>query len=210
MTFYFQGLGLGIGLIVAIGAQNAFVLTQSIRRNYGLVAACICIMIDVLLISFGVGGFGQMLSQYPALMSAMSWAGATYLCWFGLSCFRRALQSSALEVDQQSKTMSLQKVVLVTLAVSLLNPHVYLDTLILLGSLSATLTEGATSNGWIQPHWWFGLGAMSAGFCWFLSLAFAGRQLSRFFAKPKAWQILDCLIGLTMMFLAASLIATQL
>ncbi|HKK32654.1 MAG TPA: LysE/ArgO family amino acid transporter [Desulfomicrobiaceae bacterium] len=198
---FFQGMSTGGGLIVAIGAQNAFVLSQSVRRNHHLTAALICMAADILLISLGVSGVGTAIAANAVLQSAAAWGGAAFLCWYGISALRSALRPSALTTDRDT-ARSLRSVVLTTLAVTFLNPHFYLDTLILLGSISAQYPEPA------RPM--FGMGAMTASVIWFVLLSLGGQALAPLFARPSAWRVLDCLVGTVMFSLAAMLVRGQI
>ncbi len=194
---FIQGFGIGGGLIIAIGAQNAFVLSQGVRRNYLLAIPLICSLCDMLLIAIGVAGVGTIVAQHPQITRIASWGGAAFLFWYGLRSLRSALRGEALEAGENT-IRSLRSAILTTLAVTLLNPHVYLDTMILLGSISGQF-EG---NGRLL----FGAGAMSASVVWFFSLSLGGRILTPLFQRPIAWQILDSLVCVTMWGIAASLV----
>lgn len=194
---FIQGFGVSGGLIVAIGAQNAFVLSQSIRRNHHLLIALICSLCDAALIVAGVGGMGSVLASQPVLTHAATWGGAIFLIGCGYRAFRSALKGGQLEPDQDI-SRSLKSVVSITLAVTLLNPHVYLDTVVLLGSISAQIPVGS--------RWFFGAGAVSASFVWFFTLGLGGQMLAPFFRNRSAWKILDGTVCVTMWAVAASLI----
>ncbi|MFH1138826.1 MAG: LysE/ArgO family amino acid transporter [Pseudomonadota bacterium] len=196
-TPYLQGVGMGFGLIAAIGAQNAFVLSQGVRRNHHLTVALICSLCDVALISLGVTGVGSALAGNPTWRAAAAWGGAVFLGWHGLGALRRALGSRRLEADREAGR-SVKAVCLATLAVTLLNPHVYLDTVLLLGGISSRY-EGA------GPYY-FGLGAASASFAWFFSLGLGGRLLAPVFRDPRSWRVLDGLVCLVMWGLSVSLL----
>ena len=198
---FVKGFGVGGGLIVAIGAQNAFVLSQGIRQNHHLVIALICSVCDALLICAGVAGVGAMLAANQAMTTVAAWAGAAFLFWYGFRAFRSALKSSALETDDAGPT-SLRSAIFITLAVTLLNPHVYLDTVLLLGSISAQIPGMA--------RYLFGAGAMTASVVWFFSLSVGGKLLAPVFRQPKAWKILDGLVCATMWTIAVTLIRQAL
>lgn len=192
-----KGFGMGAGLIVAIGAQNAFVLSSSLRNQHVVVVAALCILIDAALIVAGVWGLGALLQQFPALLEIATWGGVLFLCVYGFLAFRRALHPSQLHANS-STAPTIKAAVLTTLALSLLNPHVYLDTVILLGSIGGQLPKP-------QPAW-FALGAALASLTWFSLLAWGGRRLAPWFANPHSWRVLDLLVGVTMWVIALSLL----
>jgi L-lysine exporter family protein LysE/ArgO len=194
---FLQGAGLGGGLIVAIGAQNAFVLSQGVRRNHPLPIALLCGFCDALLILLGVSGVGRLVASNPLLGQIAVWGGALFLFWYGLRSLQSALRGGLLDTEKTSSP-SLRAVLGATLAVSLLNPHVYLDTLVLLGGISGQFPE--------QERYLFGLGAMTASFAWFLILSLGAGFLAPLFRQPVAWRILDSLVFLTMWSLALSLL----
>ncbi|MBN9172620.1 MAG: amino acid transporter [Microbacterium sp.] len=220
----FAGLGLGLSLIVAIGAQNLFVLRQGLRREHVFAVALICTVSDAALILLGVSGIGLVLHAVPWLVDVVRWAGALFLLVYGLMAARRAWRPAgeALRVaddedaaeDSPSATSpsaasgsargavavaarrTLAPVILACLALTWLNPHVYLDTVFLLGSVAAT--HGA-------DRWWFAAGAATASALWFFGLAFGARYLGRWLSTPRAWRILDALIAVVMIALAVTL-----
>lgn len=197
MTPFIQGFGMGGGLIVAIGAQNAFVLTQSVRRNHHLAVALLCIICDGLLIALGVTGVGSMVASNPTLAQGAALGGAAFLSWYGFNSFMSAVRGGTLEEgDQTGKT--LKHTLILTLAVTLLNPHVYLDTIVLMGSVSG---QFATPDRYV-----FGLGAFVASFCWFVILSLGGQMLAPAFKREITWRFLDGFVCLTMWAIAASLI----
>ncbi|MBM3468829.1 MAG: amino acid transporter [Alphaproteobacteria bacterium] len=199
ITPFIQGFGTGAGLIIAIGAQNAFVLKQGILKNHVLVTVLICTIIDVILIALGVGGFGRLLTTSPLLLEGARWGGAAFLLYYGFRSFRSILKTESLAIkNSKSNPPALKETVLTTLALSLLNPHVYLDTVILVGSV------GAQYKSFERPI--FALGAIIASICWFFSLGFGARYLKPIFSKPLSWKILDFIIGCTMWLIALSLI----
>ena len=195
-----QGFGMGGGLIVAIGAQNAFVLSQAVRKNYLLIIPLICIVCDAVLIAVGVSGVGTFVASNPRLSGVATWGGAAFLFWYGARAFKSALRGGSLEADREAAP-SLKTAVLATLAVTLLNPHVYLDTIILLGSVSGQYSQ----TGRVL----FGAGAVSASILWFFSLSFGGRMLAPFFRRPLAWRILDGLVCAVMWTIAVSLVMNR-
>ncbi len=185
----------GFSLIVAIGAQNAFVLRQGTRREHvGLVVA-ICVASDMLLIALGTLGIGALITANPALLVVLKWAGAAYLIWFGVQSLRSARHPGSLDTVEPRSPGS---VALTALAITYLNPHVYLDTVVLLGSLAHQAGPGLA--------WVFAGGAMVASSLWFTALGFGARALAPLFAKPRTWQILDVFIAVVMFALAASLL----
>ena len=191
---FFQGLALGLGLIVAIGAQNAFVLRQGLRREHVGSVVLLCAVADAVLIALGVWGMAQALGDRPALALALSLGGATFLAWYGWRAFARVFQVNRLQAAAEQPPLSRAAVLAQAAAFTLLNPHVYLDTVVLVGSIGAQHPPAA--------QWWFVAGASTASALWFSSLGFGARWLAPWFAKPRAWQVLDALIGTTMWVLA--------
>lgn len=198
MTFAFlQGFGIGGGLILAIGAQNAFVLSQGIKKNYPLVIASICILCDATLILVGIGGVGAAVATNPLLSNIATWGGAIFLFWFGLNSLKSALKGGTLDTSNEN-TLSLKRIVITTFAITLLNPHVYLDTVVLLGSISGQFPN--------EERIIFGMGAITASVIWFLSLSMGARILAPIFKKQISWRILDGLVCCTMWTIATSLL----
>ncbi|WP_334121269.1 LysE/ArgO family amino acid transporter [Glutamicibacter sp.] len=193
----FLGFTTGLSLIVAIGAQNAFVLRQGIRREHVFVTALVCFLSDAVLISAGVGGMGVLVERVPWLLVAARLGGFLFLATYAVFAFRRAIKPDSLKFSGANQTTGVLAVILTTLALTWLNPHVYIDTVLLLGSVAVSQGAGAK---------WFALGAVVASFIWFFALAYAARFLAPLFAKPKAWQVLDLIIGLLMSFFAILLI----
>ncbi len=201
MTPFIQGFGMGGGLIVAIGAQNAFVLTQGVRRNHHLAVAMLCILCDGLLIALGVTGVGTMVASNPTLATVAAWGGAAFLSWYGFNSFMAAIRGGSLyESEETGRT--LKHTLMLTLAVTLLNPHVYLDTVVLMGSVSG---QFATPDRYV-----FGMGAFVASFVWFILLSLGGQMLAPAFKREITWRFLDGLICLTMWTIAGSLIYSAL
>jgi L-lysine exporter family protein LysE/ArgO len=212
------GLGLGLSLIVAIGAQNLFVLRQGLRREHVLVVAAICAASDAVLIALGVSGVGLVLLAVPWVVDVVRWAGALFLTGYGILALRRALKPSGQVLDARAETDApaepaapgssgtatatkprtrLVTVVRTCLALPWLNPHVYLDTVFLLGSVANTHGDG---------RWVFAVGAMAASVLWFFGLALGARFLSRWLSTPRAWRILDGVIAVVMFAIAISLV----
>lgn len=193
-----QGLALSFGFIIAIGAQNAFVLRQGLRREHVGSVVAFCAMADAVLITAGVMGMAQALGESPTLARALSLAGAAFLAFYGAQALRRARYSHQLQAAEGGLNLGRGAALTQAAAFTLLNPHVYLDTVLLVGSIGAQ-----------QPanlRWWFVLGASTASMVWFGLLGFGARWLAPWFARPRAWQVLDGLIGLTMWGLAALLV----
>jgi L-lysine exporter family protein LysE/ArgO len=198
---FIQGAGVGAGLIIAIGAQNAFVLSQGVRRSYPLLIAAICWWCDCVLILAGMAGLGQAVSTHPQWMRLAAWGGAAFLLVYGFRSMQAALAGGRLETGGPS-VITARAAVLTTLAVTLLNPHVYLDTVVLLGSLSGQFAGAG--------RYAFAAGAITASFVWFFSLSLGARFLAPLFRRPVAWRILDSLVCLTMWAIAASLVIQAL
>lgn len=191
------GFALGLSLIVAIGAQNAFVLRQGLRREHVLAVVLVCALSDAVLIAAGVAGFGLLASQLPGLETVMRMLGAAFLMWYGARTLLAAWRGgAALRAERDPGNGSLRRALLTCLALTWLNPHVYLDTVMLLGAVSSQYES--------RLH--FGLGAVSASLCFFFALGFGARLLAPVFARPVAWRVLDLGIGLTMWLIAAKLL----
>ncbi|MEU7168015.1 LysE/ArgO family amino acid transporter [Streptomyces morookaense] len=193
------GFGTGLSLIVAIGAQNAFVLRQGIRRDAVVPVVAICALSDAVLIALGVAGLGSLVTAWPPAMTAVRWLGAAFLLGYGLRAAVRARRSSdAAMRTEGSPVRSRRRAVLSCLAMTWLNPHVYLDTVLLLGAIAA-------AKGPLR--WEFGIGAALASLCWFSTLGFGARLLSGVFARPSAWRVIDVLMAATMLFVGVMLLA---
>ncbi len=197
-TVFFQGLVLSLGLIGAIGAQNAFVLRQGLRREHVGSVVLFCAVADAVLITAGVLGMAQALRDSPGLARALALAGAAFLALYGWRALQRARQPQQLNAADGGEGLSRGAAVAQAAAFTLLNPHVYLDTVLLVGSIGAQ--QPAALRGW------FVAGASTASLCWFGLLGFGARWLAPWFARPRAWQVLDGLIGITMGVLAALLV----
>ncbi len=211
------GFGLGLSLIVAIGAQNLFVLRQGIRREHVLAVATVCALSDAALIVVGVSGLGAILEAAPGVIEVVRWAGAVFLTGYAVLAARRAIRPSgdALSIDPAPDspiadtsesarhvvtTSRLAPVLATCLALTWLNPHVYLDTVFLLGSVAATYGDA---------RWPFAIGAVAASIVWFFSLALGARFLSRVLSTPRAWRVLDAIIAVVMFAIAVSLVLPQ-
>ncbi len=200
---YAAGFGLGASLIVAIGAQNAHVLRQGILRQHVFVVCAICATIDWVLIAVGAGGFGTLVARFPTLTSIAAWGGAGFLLVYGALAFRSAAHPGALDSANDASTgRSRAGIVATTLAVSLLNPHVYLDTIVLLGGIAAQYPADERTL--------FALGAGTASFVWFFGLGYGARLLAPVFEHPAAWRALDVFVGVVMWWIAAGLVWGQL
>lgn len=196
------GLGLGLSLIVAIGAQNAFVLRQGLRREHVLLVVAICAASDLVLIATGIGGGGLLFTALPWLVEVVRWVGAAFLLLYGLFAARRALRPSRLDTTQAgSPTAGALAVAGTCVALTWLNPHVYLDTVLLLGTVASTHGDA---------RWAFGAGAGLGSILWFSALGFGARLLAPVFARPIAWRVLDALIAVVMIGLAVSLAVSAL
>ncbi|WP_292833956.1 L-lysine exporter [Microbacterium sp.] len=213
------GFGLGLSFIVAIGAQNLFVLRQGIRREHVLVVATVCAVSDALLIAVGVSGLGAILEAAPGAIEVVRWAGALFLSGYAILAARRAWRPSGdalalapAESDpnagphgrgahpmlsRSTTATRLAPVIVTCLGLTWLNPHVYLDTVFLLGSVAATYGD---------ERWLFAIGAVTASVVWFFSLALGARYLARVLATPRAWRVLDAVIAVVMLALAVSLV----
>jgi L-lysine exporter family protein LysE/ArgO len=192
-----SGLGFGLSLIVAIGAQNAFVLRQGLRREHVGTVVAICALSDAVLIVAGIAGIGALVGAAPWVLTVLRWLGAAFIAGYGVLAARRALRPGSLEADPAGSSTSLGSAVLACLAFTWLNPHVYLDTLVLLGSV-------ANTHG--SARWWFGAGAAVGSVAWFSALGFGARFLRPLFRSRTAWRVLDGIIALVMFAVAASLV----
>ena len=195
---YLNGLLVAFGLIMAIGTQNAFVLAQSLRREHHLPVAAFCVVCDALLVAAGVFGLATLLAQNPLLLSVARWGGAVFLLWYGTQALRRAFSQSSLEQSAGQTARSLKAVMLSALAVTLLNPHVYLDTVLLIGTLGA---QQRVPGAYV-------VGAASASLMWFFTLALGAAWLAPWLARPNTWRILDLLVAVMMYAVALQLIVS--
>ncbi len=201
MTFL-AGLGLGLSLIIAIGAQNVFVLRQGMRREHVALVVAICAVSDALLIAAGVSGVGLAAATFPWLLTAARWAGAAFLVAYGSLAARRAFTEdhgldSSQEEGESRRGGTAARVALTCVALTWLNPHVYLDTVFLVGSVAA-------AHG--DAKWLFAAGAATGSVVWFAALGYGARYLGRWLSGPRAWRFLDAAIAVVMIAIAASLI----
>ncbi len=190
------GFMLGFSLILAIGAQNAFVLRQGLRREHVLATVLVCALSDALLIAAGVAGFGALASAVPWFETAMRYGGAGFLLWYGARNFAAAWRGGVALDSGGAAQRTRRGVVLTVVALTWLNPHVYLDTVVLLGAISAQY----------DSRLGFALGAMLASFCFFFALGYGARLLAPLFQRPVAWRVLDVVVGATMWAIAGSLL----
>lgn len=182
---------------MAIGAQNAFVLRQGIRREHVLPVVLICGLTDALLEFLGVAGIGFVVQRAPMLLEIVRWGGVAFLLWYAWSAARRAMRPEALVAEGASEG-SLKRTILACLAITYLNPHVYLDTMVLMGSIGNAQGD--------PERWWFVLGGAIASIVWFFVLGYGARALTRFFATPRSWQVLDWIVAVVMLVIAARLV----
>ena len=196
MLIALTGMLTGLSLIVAIGAQNAFVLRLGLKKEHVLLAVLFCALADTVLIFAGIAGLGTLIESVPILLEILRFAGAAYLIWFGISALKRAVRPEVLAVGSES-VPSVWKTLGSLAAITFLNPHVYLDTVILLGSIG---------NQFAPSQWLFGLGAAFGSFTWFFALGFGARLLSRYVQRPMFWRVLDSSIAVVMFTIAAYLL----
>ena len=191
------GASLGLTLIVAIGSQNAFVLRQGLRREHVGAIVLFCAVADALLMVAGVAGLAQLLGNRPLLATGLTLGGAVFLAFYGLRALWRAARPAALLAAEGTVGLTLRQALLQTAAFTWLNPHVYLDTVLLVGSVGAQ---------WGEARWWFAAGAAASSVLWFTALGYGARWLAPWFARPRAWQVLDGLIGVVMLGIATLLV----
>lgn len=199
-SVFVTGMAMGLSLIVAIGAQNAFVLRQGLRNEHVFAVALICALSDAILIVVGVTGFGKITAWVPWIDPAMRWGGAVFLFWYGAKSLRSALRSTeALTSESSTQKADFGKVMLACLAFTWLNPHVYLDTVALLGTISTQFPGSEAS---------FAAGAMAGSFLFFFSLAYGATKLGPIFARPAAWRSLEAIIAVVMWTIAFKLVTS--
>ncbi len=196
LTSFLPGFVLSLTLIVAIGAQNAFVLRQGLRREHVFWVCLTCGLSDAILIVAGVAGIGALSEAMPWFETVMRYGGAAFLIWYGWLNARSAWRGGAVLDTSGASTQSLTKAILTLLALTWLNPHVYLDTVVLIGSISAQYPDRLA----------FGTGAVLASISFFFTLGYGARLVTPIFARPRSWQILDAVIALTMWAIAAKLL----
>ena len=198
LDIYLKGFIVTFSLIVAIGAQNAYVLKLGLLKQYVLMAVLMCITFDFILISAGVFGLGYFIQGNQLLINGIAIFGIIFLCFYAIISFRSAFKNASLQVDGTVKTNPLKQVVSLILVFTFLNPHTYLDTILLIGGI------GANIQNYLKIY--FLLGAVSASTIWFFSLGFGARLLIPLFKKPITWKILDISIGIIMLIIAYTLI----
>lgn len=196
-TIYFQGALLGAAMILPLGPQNAFVLQQGSRKQFHLMSALLCALSDTILIIAGVFGGSALLSQSELLMALITWAGVAFLAWYGYGAFRTAMAPDDEVLQLESKTMTRWKVIVTLFAVTWLNPHVYLDTFVVLGSVGGQLES--------QLRPWFTAGALTASFVWFFLLALLAAWFSPILNKPRSQRFINLFVGCVMWFIAFKL-----
>ncbi len=200
-----SGFAMSGGLIMAIGAQNAFVLRQGIKGEHILAVVLLCMVSDIFCITLGVVGVGGLIASHTIALQIATWGGALFLTYYGIMALKRVLQGSgSLTVQDSSEAQgnSLKAVILMCLAFTFLNPGVYLDTMVLLGSVSTHFQN--------EQKWWFAVGACSASIIWFASLGWGARQLAPLFKSPRAWQVFDGIVAVMMFALAWTLISNPI
>ncbi len=195
-TTFIAGFALSFSLILAIGAQNAFILRQGLRREHVFVLCLTCGLSDAILIAAGVAGFGTLAQAMPWFETVMRYGGAAFLIWYAIRSFLSAWKGGAALKAGNGQATSLRTAMLTVMAFTWLNPHVYLDTVVLIGSISAQYDDRLS----------FAIGAMLASFVFFFTLGYGARILSPFFARPRAWQVLDVIIGIVMLGIALKLV----
>jgi L-lysine exporter family protein LysE/ArgO len=196
MFAFLPGFLTGLSLIIAIGAQNAFVIRQGLTKRYVFTVVAICAVIDASLIALGIGGLGAAIAGLPWLLEVIRWFGVAYLTWFGIKSLISATKNQTLDAaGVESKSVG--KVITTVLAMSLLNPHVYLDTVIFVGGVGNTFGDN---------RWYFAYGAMLASVVWFTSIGYGAKAASRFMSKPVFWKVLDGIIAAIMFTLAITLV----
>lgn len=194
-----SGFTAGLSLIIAIGAQNAFVLRQGIQRSHVALVVAVCAVSDLILILLGVSGIGVLLDLAPGALAVIRWAGAAFLLAYGALAAWRAVRGGRMDLPGAGPARGRAAVLGISLAFTWLNPHVYLDTVLLLGSLAAAQGEGG--------RWWFAAGAGFASVAWFTALGAGARYLAPVFRRREAWRVLDAGIAVVMVALAVSLLA---
>jgi L-lysine exporter family protein LysE/ArgO len=196
MTAFLPGFALSFSLILAIGAQNAFVLRQGVRRLHVGPVVLVCCLSEAVLIFSGVAGFGAVAARAPWALEAMRWGGVAFLAVYGLRSLRAAWTETEAMETEGGGTQSLHAALGTVLVFTWANPHVYLDTVGLIGAVAATYGEA---------RWAFGAGALAASCLFFLLLGYGARALAPVFARPSAWRWLDAIVGVTMLGLALKL-----
>lgn len=196
-SYYFQGLALGAAMILPLGPQNAFVMNQGIRRQYPLMVAGLCALSDLILICAGIFGGSAVLMQSPWLMALVTWGGVAFLLWYGFGALKTAFSQQLELANAEMLKQGRWRIIATMLAVTWLNPHVYLDTFVVLGSLGGQLAA--------EPKRWFALGTISASFIWFFGLALLAAWLAPRLRTAKAQRIINFVVGVIMWFIAFQL-----
>ena len=195
MIAFSSGILSGLALIIAIGAQNAFVIRQGLQRQHVLTVVLFCAISDALLIAAGTAGLGKVIESAPEVLEIVRWFGVTYLIFFGLKSLRSAFRHNTLTLEQ-GNLVSRKRTILTVLGLTFLNPHVYLDTVIFLGSIA---------NQFPDDKWFFSAGAMTASFLWFFFIGFGSKMAARFMVKVIFWKVLDLAVAIIMFTLATYL-----
>ena len=195
MIAFSSGILSGLALIIAIGAQNAFVIRQGLQRQHVLTVVLFCAISDALLIAAGTAGLGKVIESAPEVLEIVRWFGVTYLIFFGLKSLRSAFRHNTLTLEQ-GNLVSRKRTILTVLGLTFLNPHVYLDTVIFLGSIA---------NQFPTDKWFFSAGAMTASFLWFFFIGFGSKMAARFMVKVIFWKVLDLTVAIIMFTLATYL-----
>jgi len=197
LSYYFQGLVLGAAMILPLGPQNAFVMNQGIRRQYPLMVAGLCALSDLVLICAGIFGGSAVLMQSPWLMALVTWGGVAFLLWYGFGALKTACSQQLELANAEVLKQGRWRIIATMLAVTWLNPHVYLDTFVVLGSLGGQLAA--------EPKRWFALGTISASFIWFFGLALLAAWLAPRLRTARAQRIINVVVGVIMWFIAFQL-----
>ena len=195
MIAFSSGILSGLALIIAIGAQNAFVIRQGLQRQHVLTVVLFCAISDALLIAAGTAGLGKVIESAPEVLEIVRWFGVTYLIFFGLKSWRSAFRHNTLTLEK-GNLVSRKRTILTVLGLTFLNPHVYLDTVIFLGSIA---------NQFPADKWFFSAGAMTASFLWFFFIGFGSKMAARFMVKVIFWKVLDLAVAIIMFTLATYL-----
>lgn len=195
----------GASLIIAIGAQNAYVLRQGLIRHHINAVVAVCAASDAVLILAGVSGIGAVVEHADWLIDLVRWLGVAFLLWYGAGSLRRAFRPESMNANGAAAACDepRSRVVVRAMALTWLNPHVYLDTVLLIGSIAAT--HSTVSTGGIDGRWWFAIGAAAASIVWFSGLGYGARVLAPLLSRPRSWQVLELLIAATMLLVAAKL-----
>lgn len=197
LNVYLAALGISFGQIVGIGPQNAYVIRQGLGRSHILPIILICIIVDILLISAGVLGMGHLISSIPGFIQMVAWLGAGFLLWLGIKSFRSAIKPGCMDLTSKVERHR-GRAIRTVLMVSLLNPYVWLDTVVLIGSVASVYGKHAAPS--------FLLGSITASIGWFACIGLFASKLSPLFRKPNSWRVLDCLIGVVMLFTSGLLL----